>query len=264
MELGLKGRVAIVGGSSKGIGYATAQALAAEGAAITIVARNQDDLNKSAAILREESGSSDVLAIAGDLSDNTTIQAVFSATQERWNRVDVVINNLGGPPPGELMDFHDNDWQNAFNLNFNSARWLNELVLPGMRERRYGRIVSVLSKTIKEPEDRLGLSTVARTALAAYAKLLALEVANDGVTVNNVLPGSVETERLRSVIEAQAKASGRSVPDQRASRLASVPAGRFGAAHEVADLIAFLASDRAAFITGQNIAIEGGQLKAMG
>ena len=263
VDLELVGKAAIVGGSSKGIGYAAARAIAREGAAVTLVARHADELERAAADLRTETGSENVLVVTADLSQPDDVQRVYEAAVERWGKVDVTVNNLGGPPPGELQEFSDDEWQSAFDLSFSSAVRLNRLVLPGMRERKHGRIVTVLSKTIKEPEERLGLSTVARTALSSYSKLLAQEVAADGITVNAVLPGSVETDRLRSVIAAQARANRRGVEEQAGVRLASVPAGRFADPREVGDLIAFLASARAGFVTGQNIAIDGGQIKAL-
>ena len=263
MDLGLAGKIALVGGSSKGIGFAAAGALAAEGARVVVVARHGDELEQAAAKLAAKPGVDSVLPIVGDLSLAEDIERIVNDALDRYGRVDIAVNNLGGPPPGELLDFSEDEWQLAFDLSFNSARRLNALVLPGMIERGHGRIVSVLSKTIKEPEDRLGLSTIARTALSAYSKLLAQEVAPYGITVNSVLPGSIATDRLNSVIQAQAKAAGRDVEEQTSRRLAAVPAGRFGLPEEAGELIAFLASDRAAFVTGQNIAIDGGQIKSL-
>jgi 3-oxoacyl-[acyl-carrier protein] reductase len=263
MDLGLAGKIALVGGSSKGIGFAAAGALAAEGAHVVVVARHGDELEQAAAKLAAKPGVDGVLPIVGDLSLAEDIERIVSEALGRYGRVDIAVNNLGGPPPGELLDFSEDEWQLAFDLSFNSARRLNALVLPGMIERGHGRIVSVLSKTIKEPEDGLGLSTVARTALSSYSKLLAQEVAAEGITVNNVLPGSVATGRLQSVIAVQAKSNERTVEQQEEFRLASVPAGRFGEPEEVGDLIAFLASNRAGFITAQNIAADGGQIKGL-
>jgi len=263
MDLGLAGKIALVGGSSKGIGFAAAGALAAEGARVVVVARHGDELEQAAAKLAAKPGVDGVLPIVGDLSLAEDIERIVSEALDRYGRVDIAVNNLGGPPPGELLGFSEDEWQLAFDLSFSSARRLNALVLPGMIERGHGRIVSVLSKTIKEPEDRLGLSTIARTALSAYSKLLAQEVAPYGITVNSVLPGSIATDRLSSVIQAQAKAAGRDVEEQTSRRLAAVPAGRFGLPDEAGELIAFLASDRAAFVTGQNIAIDGGQIKSL-
>jgi len=263
LDLELTGKIAIVGGSSKGIGLAAARSLARDGSKVTLVARHGDELQTASSKLQLEVGGNAVLAVVGDLSDPADIQSVFDATIARWGRVDIIVNNIGGPPPGELMDFTDGQWQSAFDLNFSSAMRMNRLVLPGMIERQHGRIIAVLSKTIKEPEDRLGLSTVARSALSSYSKLLAQEVAGNGITVNNVLPGSVATDRLHSVIGMQAKANSRSIAEQEVFRLASVPAGRFGDPAELGDLIAFLASARAGFITAQNIAADGGQIKGL-
>ncbi|MDA0798231.1 MAG: SDR family oxidoreductase [Chloroflexi bacterium] len=263
MDLELTGKIAIVGGSSKGIGFAAAHSIAREGGKVTIVARHGDELEAAATRLRAQASDDAVLAVVGDLASPEDIQRVFDETVARWGRVDIVVNNLGGPPPGDLMDFTDDQWQSAFDLSFSSAMRMNRLVLPGMIERQHGRVIAVLSKTIKEPEDRLGLSTVARSALSSYSKLLAQDVAGNGITVNNVLPGSVATDRLQSVIGMQAKANDRTVEEQEAFRLASVPAGRFGDPAELGDLIAFLASARAGFITAQNIAADGGQIKGL-
>ena len=263
LDLELTGKIAIVGGSSKGIGFAAAEAISREGGNVTIVARHSVGLEEAATKLRTQAKADAILAVVGDLADPKDIQRVYDETINRWGHVDIVVNNLGGPPPGEIMEFSDNQWQDAFDLNFSSAVRMNRLVLPEMIKRQHGRIIGVLSRTIKEPEDRLGLSTVARSALSSYTKLLAQDVAVDGITVNNILPGSVATDRLQSVINIQAESNHRTVEEQEAFRLASVPAGRFGKPTELGDLIAFLASARADFITAQNIAIDGGQIKGL-
>ena len=263
MDLDLEGKVAIVGGSSQGIGYAAAAALAREGAAVTIVARHGDELEQAAAALRSEAGSEQVLPVVGNMAEPADIQRVFDTAIGKWGKVDITVNNLGGPPPGELQELSDEQWHAAFELNFSSGVRLNRLVLGGMFQRGHGRIINVLSKSIKEPEERLGLSTVARTALSSYSKLLAQEVAAHGITVNSVLPGSVATGRLAAVIEAQAKAAGRTAQEQTDLRLSTIAARRFAEPGELGDLIAFLASARAAFITGQDIAFDGGQIKGL-
>jgi 3-oxoacyl-[acyl-carrier protein] reductase len=191
------------------------------------------------------------------------VQHAFDETMRRWRQVDIVVNNLGGPPPGQPSQTTDDQWLNAFNLNFFSAVRMNRLVLPGMRQRKFGRIVTVLSLAIKQPEDNLATSTVARTATAAYAKVLSTEVAADGITVNNVLPGSIHTGRLQAVAEMQARFHQRDVSSAMDQRLDLIPARRFGKPEEAGDLIAFLASERAGFITGLSIPVDGGQLRAM-
>ena len=263
MELGLDGRVAIVGGASKGIGRACAAALAAEGASVVLVARSEDEVRQAAAELGEGHGTDRVHAVAADLSVPADIERAVKETTERYGRCDIAINNLGGPPPGQPSALTDEQWQAALDLNFMSATRLDRLVVPMMREQGYGRIITILSLSIKQPEENLTLSTVARTAAATYARLLALEVAADGITVNNILPGFIETDRLQLVAEMQARLRGQDIARAMDLRRDIIAAKRFGTPQEVGDLVTFLSSERAAFVTGQNISIDGGQLRAL-
>ena len=263
MDLGIAGRVAIVGGSSKGLGKATALSLAREGANVTICARHADELEATAAELREASSDDQVLPVAADLAKQDDIERVVAETTRRWGRVDIAVNNVGGPPPGLATAMTDEEWRAALDLNFASAVRMNRLVLPGMRNARWGRIITILSIVIKEPDQSLALSAVARSATATYAKLLATELAPEGITVNNVLPGYVHTGRIDSLMEAKAKAQGTDVATVTEQFLGRIASGRFGRPEEVGDLICFLASERAAFITGLNIPIDGGQHQAV-
>ena len=263
MDLGIAGRVAIVGGSSQGMGKATAMALAREGARVALCARHGEALELTAREIGAATSEDLVLPVVADLSKSEEVDRLASETLQRWGRVDIVVNNVGGPPPGQPTEVSDAQWRAGFELNFSSAVRLCRQVLPSMRERGWGRIISILSLSIRQPEENLALSTVARTALAAYMKTLSTEVAREGITVNSVLPGSIETQRLQGVAEMQARFHGRDVAHAMEDRLALVAAGRFGRSEEVGDLICFLASERAGFITGQSIAIDGGQLRAM-
>ena len=263
MDLGIAGRVAIVGGSSKGMGRATAFALAREGANVAICARHGDELERTAAEIAQATSAGQVLPVVADLSQAADIWRLVAQTKQRWGHVDIIVNNLGGPPPGIASDMTDEQWHAGLELSFFSAVRLTTLVLPMMRERRWGRIVNMLSMAIKEPEDNLAISTVARTAVAAYAKVLSLEVAKDGITVNNVLPGSIETGRLQAVAEMQARFHHLDLAKAMDYRRSHIPMGRFGQPEEMADLISFLGSERAGFITGTNILLDGGQMRAV-
>lgn len=263
MDLGLAGKVAIVGGASKGIGFAAAHALAAEGARVAIVARNAAEVADAIKRIGNATEPGRVLGVAADLGTGAGAESAFAEASRRWGAVDIVVNNLGGPPPGQPSAITDEQWLAAFNLNFFSAVRLNRLALPGMRQRKFGRIVTVLSLAIKQPEDNLATSTVARTAAAAYAKVLSTEVAAEGITVNNVLPGSIATGRLQAVAEMQARFHNRDVSTAMQQRLELIPARRFGEPEEVGGLIAYLASTRAGFITGLSIPVDGGQLRSM-
>ena len=263
MELGIAGRTAIVGGSSKGMGRATALALAREGANVTICARHVEALEQTAAEIGAATSREQVLPVVADLSQAGDVSRLVDQTVERWGHVDIVVNNAGGPPPGLARETSDEEWHAGMELSLFSVTRLSHLVIPIMRTRGWGRIVNILSLSIKEPEDNLAISTVARTAVAAYARTLSFEVAKDGITVNNVLPGSIATGRLQAVAEMQARFHGRDLGTAMDYRRSRIPTGRFGQPEEVADLISFLASDRAGFITGTSILIDGGQVRAM-
>lgn len=263
MELGIEGRVAIVSGSSKGIGRATACALAQEGAYVVVCARGRDDLERTAMDIAQATSSRQVLPIVADLSRREDVERLVGETARQWGHIDIVVNNVGGPPPGQAWELSEQQWQAGLEVSFYSLVRLCRLTVPMMRERGWGRVVNILSAAVKEPEDNLALSTVGRTAVAAYAKLLSQELASFNITVNNVLPGSIETDRLRLVAEMQARFRGidpRAGLDHRRSR---IPMGRFGKPEEMAALICFLASERAAFITGTSVLVDGGQVKAL-
>ncbi len=263
MDLGIEGRVAIIGGASKGIGFATAEALAREGVFVAMVARGSEQLEAAAEKIANAHGSSKVLTIPADLSKKDEIENVVNRTSSHWGRIDIVINNLGGPPPGDPTGLTDELWYQAIELNFLSVVRMSQLVIPVMKKNHFGRILSVLSLSIKQPEENLALSTVSRTAASSYSKVLSTELASSNITVNTILPGSIETERLKVVAEMQAKKRGAPIQDAMELRKTQIPAYRFGKAEEAADLICFLASDKAGFITGQNILIDGGQFKGV-
>lgn len=263
MELGIKGRVAIVCGASQGMGRAVAEGLAAEGAKIALCARNAEKLDQAKAELRGRYGAENVIAVPGDLAQAEAIEGLVSATLKEWGRVDIVLNNLGGPPPGPPLGFADDAWRSSLEQSFMSVVRMCRLVVPDMKKRSWGRIINMLAVSVKQVEDNLTLSSTARTAVVAYTKGLSDEVAAHGITVNNVLPGSIATERLQVVTELQGKARGENPEQAMATRLSRIPAGRLGKPEEMADLVCFLASARAGFINGVSIPLDGGQLRTV-
>ena len=262
MDLGLKERVAIVGGSSKGMGKAVALALAREGASVTLCARNEADLRKAEIEIARARSQHHVLAIPADLSRIEDIKRVVRGTFNRFGRIDISVNNMGGPPSGRPSELDDAEWEEALEKNFLSFVRMSREVIPYMKQQQWGRIINRLSISVKQPLDGRVLSTSSRMAAVGYAKSLATELAPFSITVNNVLPGPILTERLASIHEAQAQERGRSPEDIAKDSVKAIPMGRLGKPEEVGDLIAFLASERSSYITGSNINLDGGALQA--
>ncbi|HTG48826.1 MAG TPA: SDR family oxidoreductase [Actinomycetota bacterium] len=254
MDLGIDGRVAVVAASSKGLGKAAATALAREGAKVTICARTAVDLDATAMEIRETTGA-EVLAVPADLNTAEGIDAVLAASRERFGEADILVQNCGGPRPGRFPDLTDADWHAAFEIvTMNFVRFVRG-VTPSMRERRWGRIVCIQSSSVKQPVANIDLSNGTRPGIAGLVKAIMPDLAKDGITINLVLPGTLLTDRIRSAFGGGADDA---TIQQRVG--AGIPMGRLGAPEEAGDLIAFLASERASYITGAVYQVDGGQI----
>jgi 3-oxoacyl-[acyl-carrier protein] reductase len=256
MDTGLQGRTAIVPGSSSGLGLAVARALAGEGANVVLVGRRGELVQKEAAKLPSAVG------VEADLADPDVPARLVAEAEQRFGPVDVLVLNGGGPPPGLAADFTPEQFATAVDLLVQPHLRLVAGVLPGMRERGYGRIVAVGSSGVQQPIDGLVASNAARAALAGYLKTLAGEVAADGVTVNMVLPGRIDTDRVAVLDRAVAERSGTTPDQQRARAEATIPAGRYGTPDEFAAVVTFLASAAASYVTGEQVRCDGGMIRA--
>jgi 3-oxoacyl-[acyl-carrier protein] reductase len=253
VDLGIAGRRALVCAASKGLGRGCAQALADAGVDVTIVARDVDRVRQAAAEIGARAGRA-VRWVAGDVTTPEGRAAALAACSQP----DILVNNAGGPPPGDFRDWDRDAWIRALDANMLTPIELIRATVDGMIERRFGRIVNITSSAVKAPIDILGLSNGARSGLTGFVAGIARTVARHNVTINNLLPGSFETDRLLSTMEGRAKGSGKSFEEIHAAARTAVPAGRFGNVDEFGSLCAFLCSVHAGYVVGQNLLIDGG------
>lgn len=261
MDLGLKGKVALVAGASQGIGKAIAVAMAEEGARVSICARGEAKLQETAESIRKKGG--EVLPVVADMTVADDIQRFVSQTAARFGRLDIVVTNAGGPPPGDFMQFTDADWEGAFRLTFMSALRLAREAIPHLRSAGGGRIINISSFAAREPVAGLVLSNALRNGVVGWAKTISRELARDRILVNNVCPGRIDTERHQKLNEDRARRSNRPLEEIHRETHAEIPLRRYGAPEEVASLVAFLASEQAAYITGTTIQIDGGLIRGL-
>ncbi|HJZ81101.1 MAG TPA: SDR family oxidoreductase [Pyrinomonadaceae bacterium] len=262
MDLGLNNKVALVAAASRGLGRAVAEELAAEGASLIICARKAETIEHVAGEIAGASGV-EVLGVAADVSNPADVARLISSGVARFGRIDILVTNAGGPPAGQFESFSLAQWEEATRLLLHSAVELARQVLPGMKERRWGRILNITSIAVKQPVDNLILSNSVRAAVTGFARTLANEVASFGVTVNNIMPGYTRTERVEELARMMAEKQGITPADFIARWEKEIPMGRIGSPREFAALAAFLVSERASYLTGTSIPVDGGWIKAL-
>ena len=260
MDLSIKGKNALVCASSQGLGKSAALDLAKEGVNIAICSRNKDKIN----LVKEEIeqiADVKVVAIEADLSSEKDINALFQEAKKELKAIDILINNNGGPPPSTFEELTDEDWQRTFNSTMMSAIRLSKLVLPDMKKNKWGRIINISSVSVKTPVNGLFLSNSIRMGVLGWAKALSDEVAPHGITVNSVCPGTTKTERIEQILNAQSESSGKDKSEIEEAMANSIPMLRIGEASDLSALITFLASEKASYMTGLAVQVDGGSAR---
>ena len=262
MDLGIAGKKALVMSSSRGLGLGIAEALAAEGCDVLLTGRTEDKLRAAAEAITAQ-GSGRAYFVRVDLTEEMSVDVLAAAAEEKLGQVDILVNNTGGPPPGRMVDAEPDVLALQFDAMVLRVVALTKRMLPGMRERGWGRIITVGSSGVVQPIPNLGLSNAVRSALVGWSKSLAGDVAADGVTVNMLLPGRIHTERVDELDAAAAGRTGKSVEATRTASRATIPAGRYGTVEEFAAVAAFLASAQASYVTGSLVRCDGGAIRGV-
>ncbi len=265
MNLGLNNKVALVLASSKGLGLACAKGLYSEGANVIICSRFKENLENAKTEIsnsKPKNLHNTILAIETDLNDEVQIKSLVERTIKEFGRLDILVHNAGGPPSAPINAISKEDWHNSINLNLLSLVRISELVLPIMQQQKYGRIIAITSVSVKQPLNNLVLSNTTRLGVVGFAKTLANEYAKDNILVNVVCPGPTLTNRMKELIRTQVSETGKSEQEVMNFWLENIPLGRFGRSEDLANLVVFLASERASYITGTVIQVDGGFVKS--
>jgi 3-oxoacyl-[acyl-carrier protein] reductase len=262
MELGLKNRIALVSASSQGLGKAAARSLAQEGATLAICSRNEQAIHAAAEEICTATGAV-VLPVVADVMKEDDITRMIGTVMKEFGRIDILVNNAGGPPTGKITTMTDGDWDRGVELTLKSMVRMTRAVLPGMEERKWGRVITIASITAKQPVDELLLSSVLRPGILGLTKVLSNQYAASNITVNTVCPGYILTKRQEELSRSRSLEQKKTMEEYLAESARNIPIGRLGRPEEIGDVIAFLASERASFITGANLMVDGGQSKAI-
>jgi 3-oxoacyl-[acyl-carrier protein] reductase len=263
LELGLKDKVALVPASSKGIGLGVAKVLAAEGCKVVVSSRNQDSISKARDTIVNETRNKDVYSVNADLAVKADVDRLIDQATTKFGTIDILAYNAGPPKPGTFADLNDADWEQGVKLLLMSAVWLTKRVVPSMVQKKWGRLIYITSSTLRQPVPNLVLSNTVRLSLAGLSKSLASEYGSKGLTSNGIMQGHILTDRQRQVAQDISLRSGKSVDEAMKQMLQDVPAGRYGLSEEVGYLVAFLASERASYINGTMLAIDGGLIRSV-